>query len=78
MLLICHATDTTVNLSLEKIRKNLSRLIYETLLTIDTSAKSNVNGGLVTFVRARLQIQSACGFPVKKKSAIFDVCEHLL
>lgn len=39
MLLICHATDTTVNLSLEKIRKNVSRLIYETLLTIDTSAK---------------------------------------
>ena len=36
MVLICHAIDTTVKLSPEKIGENLSRLIYETSLTIDT------------------------------------------
>lgn len=67
MVLICHATDTTVNLSLEKIRKNLSQLIYETRLTIDTSAKFNVKGGLLTFVRARLRIQCACVFSSERE-----------
>lgn len=68
MVLICHAIiDTTVNLSSEKIGKSLSQLIYETSPTIDTSAKSNVKGSLVTFVRAKQQIQSVCGFHEKEK-----------
>lgn len=69
MVLICHTIiDTTVNLKLwEDGGKNLSQLIYETSLTIDTRAKSNVKGSLVTFVRAIQWIQSACGFPVKEK-----------
>lgn len=63
--------DTAVNLRIsEKIGKNLSQLIYETSLTIDTSAESNVKGSPVTFVRAVRWIQSACGFPLKEKWAI--------
>lgn len=44
--------DTTGNLSPERIGKSLSQLIYETSPAIDTCAKSNVKGDLVTFVRA--------------------------
>lgn len=68
MVLIFHAIiDITVNLSSEKIGKSLSQLIYETSPAIDTCAKSNVKGSLVTFVRAMQWIQSAGGFPVKEK-----------
>lgn len=78
VVLIRHAiVDTTVNLSSEKIGKSLSRLIYETSLTIDTSAKSNVKGSLVTFVRGTQWIQPARGFPVKEKQAVFAVCETM-
>lgn len=55
----------------------MSRLIYETSLTIDASAKSNVKGSLLTFVRAGWWMQSACGLPVKEKLAVFAVCDAI-
>lgn len=68
MVLIRHTTiDTTVNLNPEKIVKNLSGLIYESFLTIDTSAESNVNSSLLIFVKA-LQWDILCmWFPIERE-----------
>lgn len=52
MMLIAHATvDSAVNLTSGKTeKKNMSPLIYETSLTIDTQTKSSGEGSLRAFV----------------------------